>query len=131
MPLTEATVQNHIRDMSAQLGHYLWRNNVGVLPNPETNQPVRYGLLNDSPKLNKIIKSSDLVGPTSIMITPDMVGRMVAVFTAVEVKKEDWKYNPKSNHEVAQQAFIDLVRSAGGLAGFATSTEDYKRIITL
>lgn len=129
MPLREATVQNLIRNDAAQCGEHLWRNNVGVLPNPETGQPVRYGLLNDNPKINKVIKSSDLIGPTRVLITPDMVGQMIAVFTAVEVKEEGWTFNPRDKREVAQKAFHDLILQIGGFAGFAQSVADYRSII--
>lgn len=128
MPLAESTVQNQIRDMGARLGDHLWRNNCGVLPDA-TGRPVRYGLCNDSPALNKVVKSSDLIGPTRITITPEMVGQVVAVFTAIEVKEEGWTFNPRNPREVAQKAFIDLVLQAGGFAGFAQSVADYRSIV--
>lgn len=128
MPLAESTVQNQIRDVSAQLGDYAWRNNVGVLRD-DTGRPVRYGLLNDNPKINKVIKSSDLIGLTRVFVTHEMVGQMLAVFTAVEVKEEGWTFNPSNTREVAQKAYIDLVLQAGGFAGFAQSVADYRSIV--
>lgn len=126
--LAETTVQNLIRGQAAALGDDLWRNNTGVLRNPETGQPVRYGLLNDSARINKVIKSSDLIGATKVLVTPDMIGRVLAVFTAIEVKEENWFYSG-TDREVAQKAFIDLVLRAGGFAGFARSVADYRRIV--
>jgi hypothetical protein len=128
MTLAETTVQNHIRHLSGQFGDYLWRNNTGVLPDLE-GRPVRYGLCNDSPALNKALKSSDLIGATRVLITPEMVGQVLAVFTAVEVKEEGWKFRPSNPREVAQNAFINLVLNSGGFAGFAQSVEDYRRIV--
>lgn len=126
--LSETTIQNQIRSQSAYLGDDLWRNNSGVLPDAK-GRPVRFGLGNDSPKVNKICKSSDLIGATRVLITPEMVDSVVAVFTAVEVKGEGWTFNPNNKREVAQKVFIDLVLQAGGYAGFAQSVDDYRRIV--
>lgn len=129
MPLHESTIQNQIRELSGHFGDYMWRNNNGAFFDPITSRPVRFGLANESKKLNDVVKSSDLIGPTRIFITPEMVGTMVAVFTAVEVKEQGWKYNPKDEHQVAQKAFHDLILGLGGYAGFAQSVEDYRRIV--
>lgn len=129
MPLSEGALQNHVRYVSSQMGNYLWRNNTGVLPNPETGRPVRYGLCNDSANLNKVLKSSDLIGLTKITITPDMVGHTVAIFTASEIKEEGWKFNPNNSREVAQKNFIDLVNNSGGRAAFIASVDDYIRLV--
>lgn len=126
--MKEAASQQHIRLEAARHRCDLWRNNVGVLLN-ERGVPVRYGLVNDSPELNRLYKSSDLIGITPLFITPDMVGRLVGVFTAVECKESNWSYNPNDQHQKAQKAFIDLVLKNGGMAGFATSSEDFRRII--
>lgn len=125
---SEDIVQAEIR-INTTVNHcHLWRNNTGVLKDI-TGRPVRYGLANDSKKLNDDLKSSDLIGLTSIVITPDMVGKMIGVFTAVEVKEEGWKFNLKDKREVAQQNYINLVRSKGGFAGFAQSVDDFRKII--
>lgn len=52
----------------------------------------------------------DLAGFTEIEITPDMVGRTVAVFTTVEVKATG-KIKPESK----QGKFRDLILRMGGL----------------
>jgi hypothetical protein len=46
-------------------------------------------------------------------------GRMLAL----EVKRRDWK-RVSGAREQQQQAFIDVVKSAGGVGGFVTSAED-------
>lgn len=61
---------------------------------------------------------SDLIGFTMIEITPDMVGRRIAVFTAQEVKRPG---EPVPDH---QQKFIGFVRESGGIAGVVRSPED-------
>lgn len=78
--------------------------------------------------------SSDSIGWHSITITPEMVGQKVAVFTAIEVKKEDWHPPMKTNkrafeHYNQQKNFIDQVLASGGFAGFAQSVEDAEFIV--
>ncbi len=93
----------------------LWRNNVGVLKD-ERGVPVRYGLANDSPQLNKRLKSSDLIGWRRL----DIGGQVVAQFVALECKREDWKRRPNDAHETAQEAWLSLVAADGGYAKFTT-----------
>lgn len=125
--LGEATTTSFVRLEAAKSGDTLWRNNVGVLKD-QTGRPVRYGLANDSPAMNKKIKSSDLIGIRPVLITPDMVGQVIGQFLAVEMKHEGWKFNHLDEREVAQKNFHDIVRANGGRAGFASSVDDYKRI---
>lgn len=67
--------------------------------------------------------SSDNVGWTRIKITPEMVGKTVAIFTAVESKTQNGRASE------AQQSFIDLVTRAGGIAFFSRSSENYQESI--
>lgn len=116
---TEAEVQSLVRLEGARKG-LLWRNNVGVLQNPETGQPIRYGLANDSKELNKVLKSGDLIGWQSVLITPELVGHTIARFTSRECKKPGWKYSG-SEREIAQLRWASVVTAAGGDACFASS----------
>ena len=95
----------------------LWRNNVGVASDPVTGRPVRFGLANDSPAMNKLTKSSDFIGIKRVVVTPDMVGRTVGIFVAREAKAEGFVYKGKGR-EVAQKHYIDLVAAYGGDACF-------------
>lgn len=113
---SEAAVQAKLRVEAANIGYCLWRNNSGSLPD-KTGRWVRFGLGNDSEKLKKVFSSPDLVG----------IGKN-GIFVAVEVKPPGWK-KPRDNHEVAQANFLGAVRARGGLAGFATSVEDYHSIV--
>ena len=124
----EATVQDEIRLDSSQYGGLL-RNNSGVYDPDNPPTPfLRWGLGNDSKKINAVRKSSDLVGCTSVVITQEMVGHTVAVLTAVEVKKQHWVYtNTKKNR--AQLNFINWVRGFGGIGCFAQSVDDYKKAV--
>ena len=116
--LTEAYTQSVVRLEAAQKGLKLWRNNVGVLTN-ERGTPVRYGLGNDSPKINQIIKSGDLIGWRPLLITDRLVGSTVAQFLSRECKAPGWKYTG-DEHERAQLRWAEVVVAAGGDAGFCT-----------
>lgn len=126
--MKESAVASHIRLDAAQLGIELWRNNVGSLPD-EHGRWIRYGLCNDSPVLAKHVKSSDFIGITPVIITPDMVGYTFGVFTAVETKASDWRMIPSDTRAAAQAAFHDIVIKAGGFAGFARNIEDFRKVI--
>jgi hypothetical protein len=117
---SEAFVQSTVRLEAAQKGVKLFRNNVGVLEDA-TGRPVRYGLANDTPQLNKKIKSADLIGFRPLLITPAHVGSTVAQFVSRECKAPTWKYSG-TEHEVAQMNWATLILTNGGDAGFATST---------
>lgn len=116
--ISEAAVQSVVRLEAARYGVRLWRNNVGALKD-ERGVPVRYGLANDSKELNRVIKSGDLIGWRKTLITPDMVGRHVAVFVSREIKEAGWRYKA-DQHEQAQLRWAQLVIADGGDAKFAT-----------
>lgn len=56
------------------------------------------------------VGSSDLIGVTRVTVTPEMVGKTVAVFTAVEVKVGKDKLSKE------QLEFLALVQGWGGIA---------------
>ena len=61
----------------------------------------------------------DFIGWRTITVTPEMVGRKIAVFTAVEGKSADGILTPEQAH------FLKMVRLAGGIA-FVVRSEDTK-----
>jgi hypothetical protein len=104
----------------------LFRNNVGLgwvgelvnktpqcvtLKNP---RPVKFGLH---------VGSADLVGWKSVTITPDMVGKRVAVFLSVETK------SLKGTKHIEQINWSEQVRRNGGLSGFAKTIPEVLTII--
>lgn len=93
----------------------LFRNQVGQLPDPRTGRMVQFGLARGS---------ADLIGWRTITITPDMVGRQLAVFTSIEVKTERGRVRPE------QHAWLNTVQGAGGIAGIARSIADATQIIS-
>lgn len=120
---SEAAVSAEVRLELSKRGVRCWRNNVGCLRNEKTGEYVRYGLCNESKKMNTALKSSDLIGVTPVEITQDMVGQTVGVFTSYEIKKEGWVYSGVGR-EAAQNAWLKLVRSLGGIAGFIARADD-------
>lgn len=106
----------------------LMRNNSGALKDKD-GRVVRFGLNNISDKQNAEFKSSDRIAIMPVTITPEMVGKTVGIFMAVEMKKEGWKFTGK-DREVGQQNFIDYINLRGGCAMFVTSIEDFNSNIS-
>lgn len=124
--MKEEAVASHIQLDAAQKGVQLWRNNSGALPD-QNGRPIWFGL--GSFKSKDPFASSDYIGITPVLITPDMVGQVVGVFTAVETKETNWKFSPTNKKEQRQLNFINLVQRLGGFAGFASKIEDFRRIV--
>lgn len=119
----ESAIQAHIRIESHKTGNPLWRNNVGAALD-DKGRHVRYGLGNDSKRLSQKWTSSDLIGITQVKA--EYVGQTFGVFTAVEVKKSDWRFSPNNRREQAQLAFLQSVRALNGISMFANSIDHYK-----
>ena len=117
--MSEAAVQNIVRLESAKNGTVLWRNNVGELVDANGGR-VRYGLCNDSKKLNKAIKSADLIGIEPVLILEKHLGTIIGRFVSIECKAAGWRYNPNDDHQVAQAQWLKIVTSKGGRAMFST-----------
>lgn len=117
-PASEAANQNLVRLEMSRVGGRIWRNNVGATYTDE-GQFIRYGLANDSQQMNKITKSSDLIGLKPVVVQPYHVGVTLGVFVAREIKPGDWKFTG-TEREVAQLNYLELVASLGGDACFAT-----------
>jgi hypothetical protein len=121
---TEAWSQQRARFRIAEQGAHAWRNNVGATPSKcphckEKLPVVRYGLMNDSSKLNARIKSGDLVLAIPRVIRPQDVGTTIAQFGMVETKRPGWVYSG-NEREAAQAAALSLISSLGGFACFST-----------
>lgn len=127
-PEGETPNQQRIRLAFARLRYQIWRNNSGAFED-KNGRWVRYGLANDSKQLNEKIKSSDLIGIVPVTITPEMVGKTIGVFCAIETKKADWKFMLTDKRAVAQNRFHELVRELGGIAGFARDVEEANGIV--
>lgn len=108
--MKEQKLYDRIRAEHAQHGR-LFRNNVG------TAYQGKRGMINSRPVITEPRPiqfglgkgSSDLIGWTEVIITSEMVGKKVAIFTAIEVKKKGGKVSEE------QQKFINIVNDAGGI----------------
>lgn len=132
---SEAAAQQQARLSISRQGAMSWRNNVGATQSAcheqgcggkivcgvcgTKPQQVRYGLSNDSSRLNEQIKSHDLVLAIPRLIGPEHVGSTIAQFGSVECKKPGWHYTGKGQ-EPGQAAWGALVQQLGGFATFAT-----------
>jgi hypothetical protein len=113
---SESSVVRECRLIADASGGFLWRNNSGATFDARKRM-IRYGLGNDSKKLNRDYKSSDLIG-----IGCD--GR----FLAVECKTPGWR-TPSNAREIAQANFISHVRKLGGRAAFVTNAASVAALV--
>jgi hypothetical protein len=98
----------------SKLGHRVFRNNVGLYYT-KNGFPVKCGLC---------AGSGDLIGWKVTKITPDMVGKMVAVFTSIEVKTESGRL------ETDQILWADNITKMGGIAICARSEKEAEEKIS-
>ena len=94
-------------------GSKLFRNNVGLFTT-DTGDKVRTGLCKGS---------HDLIGWTPVVITRQMVGTKIAVFTSIEVK------TPKGRASDGQKNWTHQVQLDGGLSDIARDDDDALQII--
>jgi len=127
---TESAVTAKIKLAASRFGGIMWRNNSGAVTMGEApnQRHIRYGLGNQSVKVNKHFKSSDLIGITPVFITPAHVGQIIGRFTAGEVKRGNWVWSG-SEAEQAQWKYLNVVTRLGGLGCFMKSEEDYLKCI--
>lgn len=106
--MSEIEIQKDIQVALAEVGSIVYRNNVGMAYTKK-GRPVRFGLHPGS---------SDLIGWTRRVITPEMIGSVVAVFTSVEVKTKRGKPSP------TQEKWLRAVRANGGIWIVARSVDE-------
>lgn len=97
----EGAIINRVMMEISRAGGRAFRNNVGKFQDA-TGRWVTYGVCNPG--------GSDLIGWTPVVVTQEMVGQRVAVFTAVECKTG--RLQPTKE----QARFISAVQAAGGIA---------------
>ena len=112
--MTEQQIQQRIRLACGGGATRLFRNNTGTLRD-QHGRPVSFGLAKGS---------ADLIGWSTVTITPEMVGQQVAVFLSIEVKTATGRIRPE------QQQWLDAVQAAGGIAGVARSVADAEALLT-
>lgn len=122
----ENEISDKVALRASQLGFITFRNNVGVGVVGKIDRDhrkrvyvvhhgrmIRFGLHTGS---------SDRIGWRSIEITPDMVGKKLAVFAAVEVKTATGRLSQD------QRNFLAQVAEAGGIAIVARGPADIPEI---
>lgn len=131
MATPEGYASQEVRKRASQWKARIFRNNSGVLTD-KSGRPVRFGLGNESSKVNKEFKTGDYVGWFPVTITPDMVGKTIAVFANIECKAVGFTvkldYNANSR-EYAQDKFNKLVINQGGIAGFAWDWQSVDKLV--
>lgn len=126
MSTPEAKASAKCRLIAGRHSCRLFRNNTGMFYD-DRGVPVYFGLGNTpkkvaGKKMTDIRKSSDDIGYTMVEITPEMVGHTIAVFTSIEYKAEGFRIKavyPERSREAKQLVWIDMVKKAGGIGGFA------------
>lgn len=121
----EKNIQNEIRlDLPSNARGF--RNNVGLGWTGDTARTKDGSMLvrNPRPLHAGLCKgSSDLIGWVTIEVTPEMVGKKIAVFMALEVKTK------KGRGRKEQLNFIENVQRAGGVAGIVRSSEQANELL--
>lgn len=110
--MSESALLRQILIRASAIGLRLFRNQVGKYQLPD-GRWITSGLC---------VGSSDLIGWTPVTITPDMIGRTLAVFTAIETKA------PNRSATDKQAVFLAAVVAAGGIGIIATSVADVEWI---
>lgn len=100
--------------LASELGHRLFRNNSG-LAFYANGDPVRYGVASPG--------GSDLIGWTSVVVTQQMVGTKIALFTGIECKSKTGRLTKE------QKMFLAAVREAGGIAGVIRDESELKSLL--
>ena len=104
----------------------MFRNNVGIGWVGKTSKTRDGGLYIKEPrplKAGLCTGSSDLIGWTTKIITSDMVGAKVAIFTALEIKTATGKPTKE------QVNFLLQVHNSGGISGIARSGDEAIEIV--
>ncbi len=119
--MSEKNIQSLVMMAASQSGATIFRNNVGqgVLGQIVKQDGGIFHIINGRRVAYGLCPgSSDLIGWRTITVTPEMVGKRLALFLALEVKTPTGKATPE------QINFINAVRKSGGLAGIVRSPDD-------
>ncbi len=137
MAKEETAIAHNIMLQTSKLGARLWKNTRGLFYTKfevvALIVAVKSGdikrMLDAAKKLRQVKAgllaegAADLIGFRPVIVTPEMVGSTIAVFSVVEVKTETGAASPE------QRDFIDFVLKSGGFAGVARSPDEAKKIL--
>ena len=111
--LSESQISPQVVQVLEAEGCQLWRNNVGAFK--RRGCWISFGIGGKG--------GADYLGYKPVRITQEMVGSIVAVFVAAEVKKPTGKIAPE------QVTFIRNAQAAGAIAGFCHSWEQGRELV--
>jgi hypothetical protein len=125
--MNETNISQRIRIAQSKSGKsVLFRNNVGSAWRGDVSKQPDGSIIIRNPQIvhfGLVKGSSDLIGYTKLRIAPEHVGKLVAVFTAIEVKTNTGRISPEQEH------FIGRINIEGGIAGIARSEADAAQIV--
>jgi hypothetical protein len=123
--MLEADFMRQCMRRATDLGARLFRMNIGLAWTGDVtkNRDGSITIRNPRPFKSGVPGMSDLIGWTPVQITAGMVGKTVAIYSAVETKSAKGRPTPE------QANFISAVQKAGGLAGIARTDSDLTIIL--
>lgn len=120
--MSSATLSAWVNTTLTKLGARMFRNNVGEAWLGKSAKTREGGVYIKAPSrivYGLCVGSSDKIGWTPVLVTPEHVGQTLAIFTAVEEKSLAY---PTLTPD--QRNFLDQVVKAGGLGYVARETAD-------
>ena len=102
-----------IDELAWEAHPFTWPNNrgAGILKNGNRERFIRFGFPPPpAGKKKDKLKGGDRIGWTEIVITPDMVGKKIAVFTNIEIK------GPGDTIKDGQKDFHNMILSHYGIS---------------
>jgi len=131
MAQQETNISHKTELAASKLGFAMHRNNTGVFYAIKDHGFKRNQAFVNL--LNKFFRrvqaglgkgTSDLIGWRTVEITPDMVGKRIAIFAALEIKTDKGRASPE------QINFVKQVRAEGGIAEFVKGDEGVEDLVT-
>lgn len=123
MGVKERNLITEVQLFFTSIGSRMFRNNTGQgwQGSIGSKSPSSITLINPRPIHSGLATgSSDCIGWTSVEITQDMVGKKIAIFTAIELKTGKLKATQE------QENFIQAVKNGGGIGLIAYNTDQVK-----
>lgn len=126
--MSETDLMRRIQMQASKLGARLFRNNIGsAWMGQSTRQDDGTVIIKHARRVTYGIPGeggSDLIGWTPVVITPEMVGKTVAVFSALEVKTDTGSATPE------QMQFLSVVKSSGGISALVRTVDETAAALT-
>lgn len=124
--MSETDLQRRIQLELSDLDTRLWRNNVGNFWQGTVISQTANTVTLGHPRrvqCGLVPGASDLIGLRSVVITPAMLGKRLAIFSAIEVKS----IHGRASED--QINFVETILSLGGRAGVAKTVKQSRMII--